>query len=130
MGVAKWQGQDNNIQQDNKSEYVPVFSNKNEGFLHDHVAKDIKERVFIEHFEYLEAPISKYLIDQVVFFQIKFHGDLIDGKLIELIDLGFDLELMVEKVVELEFEFLNEVEDIDLLEVGAVGVLVHAFEFD
>jgi hypothetical protein len=37
---------------------------------------------------------------------------------------------MLKKVVQLKFEFLNKVEDIDLFEIGAVGVLVHTFEFD
>lgn len=130
MGVPEWEWEYNNIEEDNKGEYVPVFGNKNECFLHDHVAKDIKQWVLIEHFEYLESPVSNDLINKVVLFEIKFHGDFIDRKLVKFIDVRLDLKFMLKEVVELEFELLNEVEDIDLFEIGAVGVLVHALELD
>lgn len=130
VGVAEWKWEHNNIEEDNKGEYVPVFGDKNECLLHDHVAKDIKQRVLIEHFEYLEPPVGNDLINKIVFFEIKFHGDFIDGKLVKFIDVRLDLKFMLKEVVELEFELLNEVEDIDLVEIGAVGVLVHALELD
>jgi hypothetical protein len=44
--------------------------------------------------------------------------------------MRLNLKLMLKEVVKLEFELLNEVEDIDLFKIGAVGVLVHAFELD
>ena len=68
MGVAKWQGQDNNIQQDNKSEYVSVFSNKNEGFLHDHVAKDMCAILS------LSASLLIYQREQHMEFQVWFNA--------------------------------------------------------
>jgi hypothetical protein len=44
--------------------------------------------------------------------------------------MRLNFKLMLKEVVKLEFELLDEIEDINLFEIRAVGVLIHAFEFD
>ena len=130
MGIAKGKRKDNDIQKDYEGEYIFILSNKNDGFFHEDVTEDIQEGVFVEHFEYFEAPVSKDLIDKVVGVEVQFHGNFIYGEFVGLSHLGNHFEFLVQELIELQFKFLNEVKNVNLLEVRTVAVFVHALEFN
>lgn len=95
MGIAKGKWEDNYIEKDYEGEYIFILSNKNDGFFHEDVAEDIEERVFVQHFEYFEAPVSKDLVDEVVGAEVQFHGDFVYGEFVGLSHLGNHFEFLV-----------------------------------
>jgi len=102
MWVSEGQGENYNIEQNNKGQHIPILGHKDHGFLHENVTKDIQQGVFIEHFEDFKTPIGNNLIDKVIFLEIEFDLDLVDGELVGLVDLGDDFEFLLHEFGELE----------------------------
>lgn len=101
MWVAKRKCKDNNIQQNNECQNSSILSQETYTLLHHQIAKYIKQRLLINKFKYLECPIRKYLVDQIIFFKIKLHLNFINLKLVNLIKLWRDFKFLVKELIKL-----------------------------